>query len=512
MDFFYFINLTKEIKINKVNDKTFNNFLNTSSILLDDNDYTKFLKYFASVLKNIEVPRFEKNYLVLKEKQHLYKNEGFVYEKIEFKINKEIDDLIEIFDNLLLEMNFNSTIPKELHKKYQINIIYKYKNTILKKVYLTIDNIKNHNQNNFSNFTNPRNEDYSTIYTTKRKWYLYSEPYIKSSKFIINRSNKPHIDFYDIIEKLYSWFIELVEDKIIEFNPETFIKDFNNFKSRNSRLKYSSDLWDEYSPNTKKKDEIYIELVHYGLWNAFLNFINAILINNKDKIFFNYNELIVKNYFIKNNNISLKRDIDITEGDIIDLHWNNFIEFCEEKCDFRIPDFAIGNLDDDEDDSLIRYLLLQYNLLTRYRILNNEYLNDKTTLIDTLTILNKIHDSGNLDIFINKIEEVKIELSKIISNSISIDEDKEEKINKYIISKIIDKIELNSVYITDIIQLIINNNIDNNYINSIEKYRNNEIFNFLFNSYKPKKSDSLSKNISYSRIVRDIHNKIKKIN
>lgn len=169
MDFFYFINLTKEIKINKVNDKTFNNFLNTSSILLDDKDYTKFLKYFASVLKNIEVPRFEKNYLVLKEKQHLYKNEGFVYEKIEFKINKEIDDLIEIFDNLLLEMNFNSTIPKELHKKYQINIIYKYKNTILKKVYLTIDNIKNHNQNNFSNFTNPRNEDYSTIYTTKRK-------------------------------------------------------------------------------------------------------------------------------------------------------------------------------------------------------------------------------------------------------------------------------------------------------------------------------------------------------
>lgn len=156
--------------------------------------------------------------------------------------------------------------------------------------------------------------------------------------------------------------------------------------------------------------------------------------------------------------------------------------------------------------------MLQYNLLTRYRILNNEYLNDKTTLIDTLTILNKIHDSGNLDIFINKIEEIKIELSKIISNSISIDEDKEEKLNKYIISKIIDKIELNSVYITDIIQLIINNNIDNNYINSIEKYRNNEIFNFLFNSYKPKKSDSLSKNISYSRIVKDIHNKIKKIN
>ncbi|QDY88516.1 hypothetical protein [Mycoplasma anserisalpingitidis] len=495
-----------------MNDKTFNNFLNTSSILLDDKDYIKFLKYFASTLKNIEVPRFQNNYLVLKEKQHLLKNEGFVYEKVEFKINKEIDDLIEMFDNILLEMNFNSTIPKDLHKKYQINIIYKYKDTILKKVYLTIDNLKEKSHNNFLNFANYRNEDYSTIYTTKRKWYLYSEPYIKSSKFVINRSNKPHIDFYDIIEKLYSWFIELVEEKIIEFNPETFIKDFNDFKSRNSRLKYSSDLWDEYSPNTKKKDEIYNELVHYGLWNSFLNFINAILTNDRNKIFFNYNELIVKNYFIKNNNISLKRDVSITDNDIVDIHWNNFIEFCEEKSDFRIPDFAIGSFDDDEDDSLIKYLLLQYNLLIRYRILNNEYLNDKTTLIDTLTILNKIYDSGNLDIFINKIEEIKLELIKIISNSILINKGEDNNMNKYIISRIIDKIEISSVYITDIIQLIINNNIDKNYINSIEKHRNNEIFNFLFNSYKPKKSDSLNKNISYSKIIRDIHNKIKKIN
>lgn len=144
MDFFYFINFTKEIKINKLDDKTFNNFLNTSSVLLEDKDYMKFLKYFACNFKNVEVPRFENNNLILKEKQHLLKNEGFTYEKIEIKINKEIDELIEKFNSLLLEMNFNSSIPKQTNEKYQINIIYKYKNTILKKVYLTIDEIKNH--------------------------------------------------------------------------------------------------------------------------------------------------------------------------------------------------------------------------------------------------------------------------------------------------------------------------------------------------------------------------------
>lgn len=458
------------------------------------------------------MPRFENNNLILKEKQHLLKNEGFIYEKVEIKINKDICELIEEFNTLLLEMNFNSTIPKVEIMKYQINIIYKYKNTILKKVYLTIDETKNYDKNNyFADFRNLRNEDYSTIYTINRKWYLYSQPYIKTSKFIVNRSNKAHIDFYEIIEKLYSWFLELIEENSVEFNPEIFIKEFNDFQSRNKRTKYLSDLWDEYSPHSKKKEEIYDELVRFGLWSTFLNLINAILNYEQNEIFFNYNEFIIKNYFIKNNNAILRRDINITESDILDLHWKNFIEFCEEKVDFRIPYFSFGSMNDDEDDLMMKYLFLQYNLFNRYQILNNEYLNNKNTLIDSLSLLNKLYDSGKLDIFINKIEEIKIELNKIITDAIlDSDDNKNESINKYLLSRIADKIELNNTYLTDIIQIIVNNKIDKNYIDSIETYRNNEIFNFLFNSYKSKKENSLNININYNKIIRDIH-KNKKI-
>ncbi|AWX70289.1 hypothetical protein DP067_02850 [Mycoplasmopsis anatis] len=513
MDFFYFINFTKEIKINKLDDKTFNNFLNTSSVLLEDKDYMKFLKYFACNFKNVEVPRFENNNLILKEKQHLLKNEGFTYEKIEIKINKEIDELIEKFNSLLLEMNFNSSIPKQTNEKYQINIIYKYKNTILKKVYLTIDEIKNHSWNNYlSNYMNLRDDEYSTIYTTKRKWYLYSEPYIKTSKFIVKRSNKPHIDFYDIVENLYTWFLELIRDNIVDFSPEKFIKDFNDFKARNKKYKYLSDLWDEYSPNTKKKEEIYKELIQFGLWNTFISFINSILSYEKSNVFFNYNEFIIKNYFIKNNKIFFSSEKDISNLDILELQWKNFVEFCEERADFRIPDFSIGMLNDDEDDSLIKYIFMQYNLFIRFQTLNNEYLNDKKLVIDSLTLLNKIYDSGKLDNFINKIEEIKIELNKIIMDTVFESEKSNEHINKYILAKIIEKIEFNNTYLTDIIQIIINNKIDKTYIENIENYRNNEIFNFLFNSYKPIKLNSIKENISYHKIIRDIHKKIKKIN
>lgn len=167
-------------------------------------------------------------------------------------------------------------------------------------------------------------------------------------------------------------------------------------------------------------------------------------------------------------------------------------------------------LNDDEDDSLIKYIFMQYNLFVRFQILNNEYLNDKKLVIDSLTLLNKIYDSGKLDNFINKIEEIKIELNKIIMDTVFESEKSNEHINKYILARIIEKIEFNNTYLTDIIQIIINNKIDKTYIENIENYRNNEIFNFLFNSYKPIKLNSIKENISYRKIIRDIHKKIKK--